>query len=324
VIFLRSVCVSVLVTVFLQATEVPPISEQSLKGHLSFIASDLLEGRDTPSRGLDLAAEYIAAQFRRAGLEPGGTDGYFQTHQTSKGKERNVIGILRGTDPKLKDTYVFLTAHYDHLGVKPDCTSGDCIFNGANDDGSGTVSVIEIASTLGAMTTRPRRSIVFMTFFGEEKGLLGSEYYVQHPVVPLKSTVADINLEQLGRTDDPSGPQINSLLVTGYLYSGVGGVLHEAGVKTGINVHRGDEHDAFIRSDNLSFAEHGVPAHTVGVAFDFPDYHAVGDEWEKIDYANMARVDRMIATAVLTMANSATAPQWNNENPKAAPFAKHR
>src|SRR5262249_30248740 len=96
------------------------ISANSLKGHLSFIASALLEGRGTPSRGLDLAAEYIAAQFRRAGLEPAGDDGYFQTTTlTGRGSEtpqkvRNVIGILRGSDPKLKDTYILVTAHYDH------------------------------------------------------------------------------------------------------------------------------------------------------------------------------------------------------------------
>src|SRR5437868_10319996 len=101
------------------------ISADSLRGHLSFIASDALEGRATPSRGLDLAAEYIAAQFRRAGLEPAGDDGYFQTASvTPRGADkpaqaRNVIGLLRGSDPTLKDTYVLVTAHYDQLGVQP-------------------------------------------------------------------------------------------------------------------------------------------------------------------------------------------------------------
>src|ERR1044071_5287143 len=125
------------------------VSANSLRGHLSFLASDLLEGRGTPSRGLDLAAEYIAAQFRRAGLEPGGDDGYFQTTTiTSRGsdtpaKVRNVIGILRGSDPELKDTYILVTAHYDYLGVRT-TDAETVIYNGANDDGSGTVSVIEL------------------------------------------------------------------------------------------------------------------------------------------------------------------------------------
>src|SRR5438067_241330 len=98
------------------------ISADSLRGHLSFIASDALEGRGTPSRGLDLAAEYIAAQFRRVGLEPAGDDGYFQTAPSSPDnpdspKVHNVAGILRGSDANLKDTYVMLTSHYDHIGV---------------------------------------------------------------------------------------------------------------------------------------------------------------------------------------------------------------
>src|SRR5262245_34612785 len=196
--FLRSVFVVGIAACCLSAQQVKPafkitpdigamldrISGDSLRGHLSFIASDLLEGRGTPSRGLDIAAEYIAAQFRRAGLEPAGDDGYFQTATwpltqnnptaepdsgtgqntaTPPTKVRNVIGLLRGSDPALKDTYVLVTAHYDHLGVRANLP-GDNIFNGANDDGSGTVSVIELASVLAAAKTRPKRSLVFMTF----------------------------------------------------------------------------------------------------------------------------------------------------------------
>ena len=136
------------------------VRADSLKGHLWFIASDLLEGRGTPSRGLDLAAEYIAAQFRRDGLEPAGDDDYFQTTtMTARGstepqKVRNVIGILRGSDPKLKDTYVMVTAHYDHLGIRKR-EGVDVIYNGANDDGSGTVSVLELAEALSSMKVRP-------------------------------------------------------------------------------------------------------------------------------------------------------------------------
>ena len=103
---------------------------------------------------------------------------------------RNVIGLLRGSDPVLRDSYVLLSAHYDHLGTRPEL-AGDNIFNGANDDGSGTVSVIELASAFATLRQRPRRSIVFMTFFGEEKGLLGSRYYGRHPVFPIDKTVAE-------------------------------------------------------------------------------------------------------------------------------------
>lgn len=406
------------------------ITADSLRGHLSFIASDALEGRGTPSRGLDLAAEYIAAQFRRAGLEPAGDDGYFQTatltareqnpenfeftvfaqgkaihippsetaifpdkaiqfdnvaiHQTTRGvsiegldllsvrqlrgaqvfdpeaprrparnsiaapelidflksatdprvtlhvlpplehsaKVRNVAGILRGSDPALQNTYVMLTAHYDHLGMGG--SGPDKIYNGADDDGSGTVSVVEIASAIAAQNPHPKRSILFMTFFGEELGDLGSHYYGRHPLVPLANTIADLNLEQIGRTDDSEGPQVGTATVTGFDFSDMTKVLVDAGALTGIKVYKNQKNSDpyFARSDNQALADVGVPAHTLSVAFSFPDYHGVGDEWQKIDYGNMAKVDRTVAIALLHFASDAPPPQWNASNPKTGKYVE--
>ena len=131
-----------------------------------------------------------AAQFYAA-MKPGVSDAAITAHIDAPLRKqvtlRNVIGILRGSDPALRDTCVMLTAHYDHLGVRPldaQQAGSDRIFNGANDDGSGTVSVIEAARALAGLKQRPRRSILFMTFFGEEEGLIGSEYYAHHPVWP--------------------------------------------------------------------------------------------------------------------------------------------
>ncbi len=394
------------------------ITANSLRGHLSFIASDALEGRGTPSRGLDLAAEYIAAQFRRAGLEPVGDDGYFQTAKvivreqnpegfkftvTAGGKTlnlapsdamilmdkplalddvpatftngtirigeltlrrsldprrtdvidaetprpprdlvfsqelfnlmrtatdaratvhiapmlehtaivRNVAGVLRGSD----DQYVMLTAHYDHVGMRPDGT--DRIFNGANDDGSGTVSVIEIASAIASLPQHPKRSILFVTFFGEELGEVGARYYARHPLVPLAKTIADLNLEQVGRTDDSEGPQVNSATVTGFDFSTMTKTLVDAGQLTGFKIVSRKEGDQYFQqSDNLALALAGVPAHTLGVSFGFPDYHDVGDEWQKIDYDNMVKVDRAATAGLLTLASDAPPPVWNESNPK--------
>ncbi|HLJ57533.1 MAG TPA: M28 family peptidase [Chthonomonadaceae bacterium] len=303
------------------------ISANSLRGHLSFIASDALEGRGTPSRGLDIAAEYIAAQFRRAGLEPAGDDGYFQTATVSKRgsdtpeRARNVIGILRGSDPVLKDTYVMVTAHYDHLGIRQ-VQGVPAIFNGADDDGSGTVSVIELASALGAAKTRCRRSIVFMTFYGEERGLLGSRYYGAHPAVPVAKTIADVNLEQIGRTDDIEGPRVSAASMTGYDFSDVGPIFHAAGEAVGVDVskHKFNSDSFFARSDNQALADLGVPAHTICTAYEFPDYHQPGDHWDKIDYANMAKIDRMVALGLMTIADSPSEPHWNAQNPKASRY----
>lgn len=350
------------------------ISADSLRGHLSFIASDLLEGRNTPSRGLEIAAEYIAAQFRRAGLEPvgdAGSESYFQTSEWSVGpvindfveltvddgkqkmrarrdqltalgvnveqqsdganggsekpvvKLRNLIGLLRGSDPRLKDSYVIVSAHYDHIGMRP-TGEGDRINNGANDDGSGTVSVIELASALAGLKQRPNRSVVFIAWFGEEKGLQGSRYYVRHPVFPLEKTVAMINLEHLGRTDDSEGPKPDSATLTGFDYTDVATIFKSAGEKTGVNVYKHEKNsDTFFpRSDNQALADAGIPAHTLSVAFIFPDYHRAGDQWEKIDYANLAKINRTIALALLTIADNAEPPKWNESNPKTEKYVK--
>jgi Peptidase family M28 len=428
------------------------ITPDSLRGNLSFLSSDLLEGRGTPSRGLDLAAEFIAARFRAAGLEPAGDDGYFQNatltvrEQNPSGfemtvtaggrtvkvqpsetsiltdktislenvpviavekeisaeqasgkvilwtaagrrpnvpstaalvlfpsgnaqpmvfdpeagarrgsfntitsadaialvkserearvtlhvepamehpaKVHNVAGILRGSDPALKDTYVMLTAHYDHLGTR--ATGEDRIFNGANDDGSGTVSVMEIASALASLNPHPKRSVLFVTFFGEELGLVGSRYYGRHPLEPLAKTIADLNLEQIGRTDDTEGPQVGTATLTGFDFSGLTKVLIEAGKLTGIKVYKNAQaSDAyFSRSDNQAMADVGVPAHTLCVAFDYPDYHAVGDEWPKVDYANMAKVDRMVAVGLMRLASDEAPPKWSEENAGARKYSE--
>jgi Zn-dependent M28 family amino/carboxypeptidase len=253
---------------------------------------------------------------------------------------KNVVGILPGSDPLLKKTYVLVTAHYDHIGTtetagrmaNPESTPNpnDHIYNGANDDGSGTVSVIEIARALAKAHVRPKRTLVFMTFFGEERGELGSEYYVAHPIFAISKTVADFNLEQVGRTDELDSGKIvkrlNSLSVTGFDYSDVTGYLIRAGKQLGVRVYKDDQaSDQYFRqSDNAAFADAGVPAHSITVAFDYPDYHGLGDEWRKIDYDNMARVDRVIALAAFETANSRKAPAWSAQNPKAVAFRQAR
>jgi Zn-dependent M28 family amino/carboxypeptidase len=300
------------------------ISAASLRGNVSFLASDALEGRATPSRGLEAAAEFIASRFRAAGLEAAGEDGYFQNAVVREERVRNVIGLLRGSDPKLKDTYVLLTAHYDHVGLARNGGEGDRVHNGANDNASGVAAVIEIAQSLATMKRRPKRTMVFVCFFGEEGGMLGSRHYVEKPPLPLEDTVAMINLEHLGRTDAVKGPIVRTIRMTGRDFSGVGDLLARAGKLTGITLDADarstDEY--FNRSDNLPFALAGVPAHTLGVAFIFPDYHKVSDEWPKIDYDNFAAVTRMIAAGMLLTADSVRAPEWDEANPHREKYMK--
>jgi hypothetical protein len=316
------------------------ITADSLRGHLSFIASDALEGRGTPSRGLDLAAEYIAAQFRRAGLEPAADGGYFQSvtiaelgaagariirrlgPDAASATVRNVAGILRGSDPALADTYVILSAHYDHVGVAE--SGEDRIYNGANDDGSGTVSVIEVAAALAGMNPHPKRSILFLAFFGEESGLAGSRYYSEHPLAPPAKTIAHLNLEQVGRTDASNGPQLRSANLTGWDFSNLPAILADAAAPSGVRIWKdGAGSDPFFsRSDNAPLAALGIPAHTLSVAYEFPDYHKATDHWDKIDYENMAAVARAVALGLMRLASDAPPPEWNADYPAAQRYVE--
>jgi hypothetical protein len=278
------------------------ITPAELRAHVSFLAADALEGRDTPSKGLDVAAEYIASEFRRAGLEPAGDDGYFQTASFKGAKVRNVAAILRGSDSRLNNTWLLVSAHYDHIGTKGTGPE-ERIYNGANE--------------------RPKRSLLFIAYYGEEKGLVGSRYYAAHPLVPLARTEADLNLEHMGRTDDTEGPSLRRLSVTGFDYSDLTDWLKAAGQETGVTVYRHAKNSDpfFARSDNQALADAGVPAHTLVAAFIFPDYHQPGDHWEKLDYDNMAAVTRTVAVALSRLADSAQTVEWNADNPKAAKYA---
>ncbi len=313
------------------------VSVDSLRKNLTFLASDELEGRGTPSAGLNTAADYIASYFAELGLEPAIGDSYFQTVTIAElGRQgarlqaavdagapdfmRNVAGILRGSDPALRDSYVIVSAHYDHVGIAGD--GPDRIFNGANDDASGTSSVMEIAHALTSLKKAPRRSILFLLFFGEEKGLLGSRYYGEHPIVPLKNTVAEINLEHMGRTDMDGGLLERTANVTGFDFSSLTDTIVSASRDAGITIVKNEQYSDpfFNQSDNRSLALAGIPAHTISVGYLFPDYHKPSDHADKIDFENMAAVDRGVALAVWRLANSNQAPEWNATLPAAAQY----
>jgi hypothetical protein len=228
---------------------------------------------------------------------------------------RNVAGILRGSDPALRDQFEIISAHYDHLGTQPAASGGrGKVYPGANDDASGVASLVEIAKVLAA-EPHPKRSILFLALFGEEEGLFGSRYYVRHPLVPIAKTVAGINLEQLGRTDTGDGPEIAKFALSGPSYSNLESIMSPAAKTEGTTIYQKQgADDYFDRSDNYSFALAGIVAHTIVVAFEFKDYHAVTDEPGKIDYQNLAKVDRGIAAGVAAVANAPEAPKWSAES----------
>jgi hypothetical protein len=224
-------------------------------------------------------------------------------------QSRNVMGILPGTD--LKDEYLFITAHYDHLGKRD-----TVIYYGADDDGSGTVGVIELAEAFAkakAAGKGPRRSIVFMTVSGEEKGLLGSEYYGDHPIFPLNKTTADLNIDMIGRSDPDrkAGDSANYIYVVGDdKISSDLKIISESQnkkyTKLELDYKFNDPNDPeqiYYRSDHYNFAKHGVPIIFYYDGMLRPDYHRPTDTIEKIDFNLLAKRARLVFYTAWEMAN---------------------
>ena len=236
---------------------------------------------------------------------------------------RNVLGILRGSDPKLKDSFILVSAHYDHLG-RQTSGPGDLVFHGANDDASGVAAMLEIA---GALTgRRPRRSILFAAFYGEEDGLVGSRYYGQHPIVPIEKMAGQINLEQLGRTDVDDEKELAAYNLTGFDFTNLNITLSRAAKRHGVRIFKKDKMSDpfFAQSDNQSMANLGVPSTTASVGYMFPDYHQRTDTWEKLDYSNLAKITDSLADGVLAIARDKLPPQWNEKSPDGKKYAEIR
>jgi hypothetical protein len=307
------------------------ITEQDVRRLLTGLADDSLEGRGTGTRGSMKAATLIANEFRAIGLEPAGDSGFFQrvpvaivqrgtregpalfssfaaldTVPASKRRTAvNVVGILRGADPVLKDSVILIDAHYDHLGIgKP--VQGDSIFNGADDDASGTVAVMEIARAM-ASGPRPKRTVIFAATTGEEVGLLGTRWYLQHPVAPIANMTANLEIEMIGRPDSLAGGPGRAWL-TGFERSTMGSMFANAGLP--IVADRRLDQSFFTRSDNIAFARAGVPAHTLSTYNMHDDYHTVRDDASRVDFAHMTGVIRAGAAATRLLADG-PAPTWN-------------
>ncbi|MBK0404314.1 M28 family peptidase [Adhaeribacter sp. BT258] len=222
----------------------------------------------------------------------------------------NVLGFVEGTDKK--DEILVITAHYDHVGMDPSL-KGDQIFNGADDDGSGTSAILELAQAFQEAKKAgagPRRSILFMTVTAEEKGLLGSEYYVNNPVFPLPNTVANLNIDMIGRLDKKYADNKNYIYVIGSdkLSSELHAINEEANAKhtnLKLDYTYNDEKDPnqfYYRSDHYNFAKNNIP-----VIFYFngvhEDYHQPGDEVEKILFDKMETITRLVFHTAWEIAN---------------------
>ena len=227
----------------------------------------------------------------------------------------NVVGMIRGSDPLLRDEYVVYSAHMDHVGTNPNSrTPGDTIWNGADDDASGSTGVLLIAEAFSRLKVKPRRSVIFLHVSGEEKGLLGSRWFSEHPTVPLAQTVADINMDMIGRNNP------DSIVVIGKEHSDMGTTLArvnarhpELGLTTADDIWPNERF--YFRSDHFNFARKGVP-----ILFFFngvhADYHRETDEVEKIDTSKLSRVAKVGFYLGAEIANTTQRPEWNPESYK--------
>lgn len=223
----------------------------------------------------------------------------------------NVVAVLRGTDPVLRDEYIVFSAHMDHVGINPSA-GPDSIFNGADDDASGTAGVLELAEAYSRSGGRPKRSLIFLTVSGEERGLWGSEYFVQNAPVPVRQIVANINMDMIGRN------WRDTIAVIGREHSDLGATLARVNAEhpelgmTAIDDIWPQE-NFYFRSDHYNFAKLGVP-----ILFFFngthQDYHGPGDSPDRIDAEKEARLLRLIYYLGLEVGNAAERPRWNEES----------
>ena len=309
---------------------------------LSQLSDDSLRGRMTTTPGAEKAALIIAREMQRVGLAPAGDSGYFQrvpyvlrvierpgrpariaprlaasfaaldsVPEALRGSSLNVLGVLAGSDAALNHEYILVDAHHDHLGAAGDrvnacnAVGADSICNGADDDASGVVAVVLVARQL-ARGPRPRRSIVFASWTGEELGLTGARWYAAHPTRPLEQLVANLEIEMIGRPDSLAGGAGKAWL-TGYERSTMGDSLAAHGIPLVPDPRPSEEF--FQRSDNFALAQRGIVAHTISSFNLHRDYHQPSDEVSRVDPVHLARVIEATARAVRLLADGPR-PAW--------------
>lgn len=280
------------------------IAAQEVDDIVTYLASDELEGRDTGTEGIEKAATYIENYFKEIGVKP-----YFDTYRDSftvKGKNAfNVIGYIEGTDPDLKNEFVILGAHYDHIGFA-EAVNGDTIANGANDNAAGVGTVMTMAKYF-AKTKSNKRSILFTLFSAEEKGLLGSAHLAKTLKSENLNLYLMLNFEMVGV---PLVGKDYTAYVTGFDKSNLAAKMNEyAGKKIAGFLPKAGEFRLFMRSDNYPFFnEFNVPAQTF-CTFDFTNfdhYHKVGDESDIMDFNHMANFVNTFIPAVKKAVNAPT------------------
>lgn len=288
---------------FLQAQEKPMIQQQEVVRIETELASDKMEGRAIFTRGIDSASVFIENEFQKVGLSYFKDLKKYRQEFVVKGKAaNNVIGILPGKSKP--EEFVVFSAHYDHLGLTKNGV--DKIYNGANDDASGTTAVIALAKYFKELNQN-ERTIVFVAFTGEEVGGYGSKFFSEN--IDYKKVVAMFNIEMIG-TESKWGK--NSAYITGFEKSDFGKILQKnlQGSNFSFNPDPYPQEQLFYRSDNARLAALGVPAHTISTSKmdSEPNYHKLSDEVSTLDLDNMTEIIKSIAISSQTIVGGKDTP----------------
>lgn len=295
------------------------ITPEELKEHLYTFASDEFEGRETGEPGQKKAAEYLKNEYKELGIpSPLGGDDYFQeipgsyfTRGNIKDTE-NVVAYIEGST--MPEEVLVISSHYDHVGIDEEGR----IYNGADDDGSGTVAILEIAEAFKQAKENgvgPKRSILFLNVTGEEKGLVGSKYYTENPIFPLEQTVTDLNIDMIGRVGEGMEDAGDYVYLIGS--DKLSTELHEISESVNekyLNLNldytfnaENDPNRFYYRSDHYNFAKHDIP-----IIFYFngvhEDYHKHTDDPEKIEYDLLAKRAKLVFLTAWEVANRAERP----------------
>ncbi|EKT4552514.1 M28 family peptidase [Flavobacterium psychrophilum] len=298
------------------------ITTQDLKTHLTIVASDKMEGRNTGSKGQKEAGNYLIDTYKSNGISfPKGAENFYQKVPASfMNKDfgeklpdsENIWAYIEGSEKP--NEILVISAHYDHIGIK----NGE-IYNGADDDGSGTVALLEIAQAFQQAKNEghgPKRSILFLHVTGEEHGLHGSRYYTENPLFPIANTIANINIDMVGRRDDFHKKSNNYIYLIGsdYLSTNLYKVCEQANKKyTNITLDymfndRNDPNRYYYRSDHYNFAKNNIPSVFLfnGV---HADYHQASDEINKIEFDALAKRTQLAFSIAWQLANQKQRPK---------------
>ena len=294
------------------------ITASELSEHLYIFASDEFEGRNTGEPGQKMAAEYLVNEYKKLNLpSPAGVTNYYQPVPSTAFRgnvkdSENVMAFLEGSE--FPEEVLVISSHYDHVGMDAEGN----VFNGADDDGSGTVAILEIAEAFmkaKADGYAPKRSILFLNVTGEEKGLIGSKWYTDNPVFPLANTVANLNIDMIGRigTGKEEAGDYVYLIGSDKLSTELHNLSEEVNAKyfnMELDYTYNDENDPnrfYYRSDHYNFAKNNIP-----IIFYFngvhADYHKISDTPDKIEYDLLAKRAQLVFVTAWEIANRDTRP----------------